>query len=180
MKRLFAAGILATLSVVVWSCGTSENTREDILNLGGISSTGNKDDDPTSNEEAPRADQHGEVPTPNQAFICENPVDLSGRSYTKSSDSGLSTICSGGERVGACISTMTFVSKKEVTVSYLTDAVDGLSTEPATYSLCGTTLGIRTRETTAKGEFLTNLLRADPDLAALFDEASGLRFNLTR
>lgn len=179
MKKIIASGILTAFCFGVWSCGASENTRDDILKLGGISSTGNKEDEPASNEGVPHTGT-GEEPVPNQALICEHSIDLSGRSYQSSAVSGSGVVCSGSERSGVCMSVLTFTSKKDVTIAYLTDNESGQTTELATYNMCGTTLGVHTSETNAKGEYSTELLKADADLTTLIDEESGLVFNLIK
>ena len=116
------------------SCGSSEKTSDDILRLGGISSTGNKD------EQEPEEKRSSDGAAPAMpSLMCENPLDLTNRVYRKDS-SHFDKDCGSGNKTNLCIVTLSFVGKSSFVATYVGDSLETPTFVNADYAACESSL----------------------------------------
>ncbi len=134
MKNYLNLIYLILIFSVSTSCGSSEKTSDDILRLGGISSTGNKD------EQEPDEKQSSDVNVPAVPSLrCENPLDLTSRVYRRDS-SIFDRNCGSGNKTNLCIVTISFVSKSSFVATFVGDSLETPSFVNADYAACESSL----------------------------------------
>ena len=132
MNLFLKLSSLVAMTVAFSSCGSSE-TSEHILRLGGISSTGNKDDENTKEKK-----QDSNAPlVPGE--MCKNPLDLSPRIYRNTATaSGIE--CAEGDHSSACIVEFRFEDLSSFTATYRGHSAETPSFVSAEYNACGQSL----------------------------------------
>ena len=142
MRNTYHSGLTASLFVVTGllfqACGASQSIGEDILRVGGISSTGNKDDEDTEAQQQGK----GEIDQPVSAPLeCKREVfDLSKLRFEVAKSESI--VSCGQDDVNLiCLEVLTFHSKTQGTAYLRLD--DGvLKAADASYESCGRNLSV--------------------------------------
>lgn len=162
MKLFLKLVSLIAVITAFTSCGSSEKT-DDILRLGGISSTGNKDDEDSKDKK-----QDSSTPLmPGE--MCKIPLDLSPRVYRKVAFSS-TVACGNGEQQSECIVELRFESPSSFIAVYEGDSEELPLTTHAEYKACNQSL--ITSIPSLEG------LRLSDNQKTIFHEKLGLVFKL--
>jgi hypothetical protein len=152
------------LSVVlgITSCGSTEKASDEILRLGGISSTGNKD------ESSGETQKDSKVPL-SPAQICENQLDLSPRVYRLEANTQAEN-CSSEQRSNSCIVELKFENTSSLAVTYFGHTEASPAKDLAEYNAC--------KEIIQTSLHRNSSLRLSLDQTTITDELLGLVFKL--
>jgi hypothetical protein len=163
MKLFFKLISLVAAISAIASCGSSEKA-EDILKLGGISSTGNKEDE-ESNE--PQQDAN----SPIVAEICKKPLDLSPRIY-RNTALARGVKCVTDAPSNSCIIEFKFEDLSSFTATYAGHSLESPSITHAEYKACQQSL-----VTSIHGP---SDLKISEDKKSITDQKLGLVFELVQ
>jgi hypothetical protein len=163
MKLFFKLIFLVAALLAIASCGSSEKA-VDILNLGGISSTGNRDEEESKE---PKQDAN----SPIVAEICKNPFDLSPSIYRNTAlASGIE--CMTDASSNSCIIEFRFESLSSFTATYAGHSSETPSVTHAEYKACQQSV-----TTSIHGP---SGLKISEDKKTITDEKLGLVFELVQ
>lgn len=169
-------GLLLAFGLVSQSCGTAQQVGDDIMRAGGISSTGNKDDEETGQAQA-KQEQSMPVP-PNSPLVCENPVDLSGQIYTRIEQSvSQPKSCTQEDRSLECVDQMIFSTNENVTIRLRLEGQPPV-TLATNYRMCGLDLGLWT--VNVEGDPQIESFKSSDDRGVLTHIPTGHAFQLTQ
>jgi hypothetical protein len=174
---LITGGLIFSIAFVVQSCGSAQQAGNEILRVGGISSTGNKDDEDGKTTQSAKQEQPQSMPIPGSAGLaCEHPVDLSGSMYVLLAQQSTLQECADDQRSFACVDEIVFSTKEDATIRYRISGGDTL-TVTATYRMCNLDLGIWTVD--AEGSSKIDSFTSTEDVQILTHTTFGHSYQLT-